>query len=1085
MAAQIEIGPGKEMLFRVDDGTRLRNLTAKEQEEWKGVSVRRFGPNHLWLKNTDTDKRFTKRNLKSELEKMFGVKILETLRGKQARDSIVNGHVRKEVIRKRVYNKETDECETVFVEEEVKIPIQEQVAWDQKCHWVIKNDRGIPFSTEKECDEAMERDTDKLYRIAAKAAGVSHVQPKRDRGAVRIAQDVPDKGACKRYFYLICTTYHKKGVRCSCPLDILDISENKNLYEVVKAENPRRHYFDVEWLADTDKEGTDILKKILTCFIEFAGLEGDTPLYVSQGSRWKGENKYKHSYHVVFRDVLFKNLSDHSRYMKAFRQHVAQSPYANDLAQISEYKSMTRRCFNYYYDIAVYTKNRLMRLPGQCKPEMDVPLTTLTSLEGFNLIQKSITIAPFGDCNPKFIKVTDDMVPEDPFQYLAPIHLNQYEEVLFPSKLERSYVLCEDKRANLSNMDIDNQVIRPWKDISAKFLRKEDFNTYLGYVGAVVDLLDPPEDEVKEWMNHSQPCKAEGVYNYVKTRQLTDDWSRVHWTILARYGVIDAKSTRVEEAFDLFFKKGPALPLDYIENTVPEFEKRRFLDLNTKVNVVSGSVGVGKTVQTVKYIAEDLPLGSSVLYVVGRKKLAREIVSKFMTCERVIASLFPKKPRDDYVIVEVAVINSLVKFGDRHRDLVVVDEMMTTLGNLEMEQVHVKPTCYVLYKLVLAENTRVRFIDAMFTIPGILFIKALFSSWGVCLPIGDGKDPKELKYTEMVPDSDSDVKTRRVIVPLKNDITTIRLYNETLMNDTSPEKPRNKGFLMRLFWEVLQKGANVAVAVPTLQWANILTNLLEKTGVKVQVVNSETKEDVDIEMVMHNKDNRVLIYTSAISAGHSITLTDHYDSIFVIVPQVTSNGRWKTPTVDEMIQMTARVRFPVSDKIFVTVDSGNYRQKKSQTLPKMSDNTVKALDGVKIGGNVPLDLFDSCRTMCGEALAKLSKEEYMEFVLRWMVQKAFPGSVIKEESLPPEYCHMIVLEHMGIFAEAESAAKTVMVFNSLKNPDVFFKPEVSKDGRQIKYKRKAVKIEAFEELPSDKYTKYEVEGNKFVIGYLR
>lgn len=184
------------------------------------------------------------------------------------------------------------------------------------------------------------------------------------------------------------------------------VKDNENLYEVVRDEK-RRHYFDVEWMSDRSESNKNnklyIVLDLFDRFLKLWHYNVKSNLFVTKGSRNKKiinrdtgleEVKYKHSYHVIYETLLFKNKEEHASFMKAFKSWVSEQKDGEKIEEISDYKILSKRMYNFAYDGAVYTKNRLMRLPGQTKPEADCsPFEIVEELEGYECLLDPIFIS--------------------------------------------------------------------------------------------------------------------------------------------------------------------------------------------------------------------------------------------------------------------------------------------------------------------------------------------------------------------------------------------------------------------------------------------------------------------------------------------------------------------------------------------------------------------------------------------------------------------------------------------------------------------------------------------------------------------
>ncbi|PHR10091.1 MAG: hypothetical protein COB29_01200 [Sulfitobacter sp.] len=162
-------------------------------------------------------------------------------------------------------------------------------------------------------------------------------------------------------------------------------AKDRNFYELLTADSKTRLYLDVEWfedppaddidtspdsswVTDTMRSGTNTLQDILEGFrdtIDEPAMTGD--INVTIGSRWStradGSKAFKHSYHVVFPRVYFETHDQGMRHW--VKKTVSALPCAT---------SADGTC---RVDLAVYTKNRAMRIFGCCKLGSTVALQAL------------------------------------------------------------------------------------------------------------------------------------------------------------------------------------------------------------------------------------------------------------------------------------------------------------------------------------------------------------------------------------------------------------------------------------------------------------------------------------------------------------------------------------------------------------------------------------------------------------------------------------------------------------------------------------------------------------------------------------
>lgn len=97
-------------------------------------------------------------------------------------------------------------------------------------------------------------------------------------------------------------------------------------------------------------------------------------------------------------------------------------------------------------------------------------------------------------------------------------------------------------------------------------------------------------------------------------------------------------------------------------------------------------MGVGKTHKIIE-ACKELPQKSMVYYIVGRIKLADELVDRMFKHGdgKLFATRKPYCGFADKVNIRVIVINSLMKYEHEEMDYLIIDESETTFGNLGMD----------------------------------------------------------------------------------------------------------------------------------------------------------------------------------------------------------------------------------------------------------------------------------------------------------------------------------------------------------------------------------------------------------------
>lgn len=1048
-----QMRPNARVLYEIEG--EPRQLTDQESVDLRPLAVRKFGPNHIEVVNRGTSMVWFKTPI-ARLENFLNVRVVKEL-------SI---HQKKEIITKAV-----DQMFEGVEELE-----------DQNCQFEIE---WRPIGKEKACEAKMLGALAKYDAIGRKIY-TSHTLPSKDRFCMRIAQDIPGCGASKQYMYAYCSTTHKRGDTCNGD-GVMEqiIPENRNLYEIVR-DVPRRHYFDIEWV-DDNPEDESKATIILNMFAEFLNKPDLGPIYVTKGSRPITPNEdgsYKHSFHVVYRNVYFKNKEQHSNKMDDFREYVANHPLASQVAINSSYKKISKRICNYVYDRHVYSTNRLMRLPNQTKPNGTVPLTTY-SIPGFHCLRDPIFINVFGVRN--FVAPSEfKQGRTDEFRGLAPKHV---EFLALQEKEKRNFF--EEHEPEIA---INPSKVRTWKDVPAKVLRLYGFGYYLKYLSAVVDIISPKKVEVINWMDRSESAKSEYDYQYVCKMLETSNYEAAHVKTLSNYGLSVNRETKVNKLLSEMFTESTKV-LDFLPGSkeirkMPEFVTTETMSNDNDPSVVeiyTGKMGSGKTESIIRRLA-NLEGGKRALYIVGRKKLAEEITKKLQRWERIDAYRGPTSWRDcnnpntEKVLVEVAVINSLEKFKvSDYIDVVVIDESETTLGNYEMSEVNPEDLSNSLYKFITHPNTKVIVADAMFTLPGLMFYRMLFTYGKKVVCIDDDeynqsleKDrppelaKKTITFMELVRKESQN--SQKEIIMLFNDFRRVKYFQDNLTTESEEdfEYFGNNGFVMRLLFNVLEMKEKVAVAVPTKQWGHIVQKLFRDTDVKVVRVDGESKMYDQSEL----EDVDVFVYTSAISAGHSIDIENHFDSIFLIVAKIGVDGKWHTPSVDEAIQMCHRVRQTTSDRLYVAIDSTHHMQKNLERSRTYFDRQKYA-----VSGNIPMDLMLSGKKLINDGITELNSKEYELFVSKWLTNIAFPGSkTAKPDQIPADTIYRLANDRKSVFEETQDDYILAKLSKVIKDPDTFI--GMRSHGKYVSFYAKPVPEEAFD--ADHNYLRKRV-GDKWVI----
>ena len=133
-------------------------------------------------------------------------------------------------------------------------------------------------------------------------------------------------------------------------------------FEIIREDTPCLLYLDVEWVGDADAEHASIRRLCLLLREHCREKYGwdSLRLWVTCGSRAHNDG-YKNSYHV-HANVWFPN--NHNGDMKALVQNFVRTKLSG--AEWTWHRKSGGA--EHRIDLRVYTKNRPLRLPGNCKP---------------------------------------------------------------------------------------------------------------------------------------------------------------------------------------------------------------------------------------------------------------------------------------------------------------------------------------------------------------------------------------------------------------------------------------------------------------------------------------------------------------------------------------------------------------------------------------------------------------------------------------------------------------------------------------------------------------------------------------------
>ena len=247
------------------------------------------------------------------------------------------------------------------------------------------------------------------------------------------------------------------------------------------------------------------------------------------------------------------------------------------------------------------------------------------------------------------------------------------------------------------------------------------------------------------------------------------------------------------------------------------------------ITFVNGAMGSGKTYCVIEHIVNKMPRGSLVTYIVPRVILANEITNKLKGREQInVARGHIAIPCPTKVNIETVVINSVTKLGDNHSDLVVIDELNTTLGNANMITFNTKAICTRLYSKILNKRSKVIIMNAMFSLNAINFVRSINMEQGEISMKASQGEFKQKKIQAL--GLNVDQINPKTIIEVEYD-----MYDQEY---------RKKGFITHMMHEVIGCNKNIVIACGIKKTATKLRDILESENKTVMLASSGQKYDI-------------------------------------------------------------------------------------------------------------------------------------------------------------------------------------------------------------------------------------------------
>jgi hypothetical protein len=312
-----------------------------------------------------------------------------------------------------------------------------------------------------------------------------------------------------------------------------NVAEQRFGYELIPENTSCKLYMDIEWEGQEQDKYHVKIRNIIdqlrkhskTTFNNETTLE----IYVCCGSRQKDDKIFKNSYHVVCPTIVFDR--NHDGEMKNFMVGLCSGEDSNEWLYYSDANGK-KKC---YIDLSVYTKNRLIRLPGCCKKGSDVPLVRISG-DAF-------------DPEDKMVSQYDDI--NDP-EYWRPF-------IISNPRMNEDVIICRNKYGTASNPErVSKRTRQNGKEeveVCNKFAKKSESSESMHLESsAVPSPINPSqlEDALRQFGDH---------VSVVSKEQYKQDGQGTYWQVQCdqkkqtRLCLVDNKTEHKSNNCLLFLKK--------------------------------------------------------------------------------------------------------------------------------------------------------------------------------------------------------------------------------------------------------------------------------------------------------------------------------------------------------------------------------------------------------------------------------------------------------------------------------------------------------------------------------------------------
>jgi len=407
------------------------------------------------------------------------------------------------------------------------------------------------------------------------------------------------------------------------------------------------------------------------------------------------ENENKSSFHIVLPELLITDYDNLIR-MKEMIKYINQQEQYN------------------YFDEAVYTKNRCMKLINQSK--IDAPNNIQKIIENSNYYDHIISGFIHPESKPFFFDI------DIPNKNLNIAKLPKVDKDL-KAKISQIKITPKNidtnlKLLNLMPIDSDLHHDICWKFANFAFHNGITFDQFWSWCKLKRDSAERRNKYISIWNKFNKDDKIKYTSSYIK-KILSVYYPNIH-------NISDIRTSNFVESFNLQSTKIPILKLkDYETADI----KNSHFDVDNKVVIFNIGMGGGKTGATVKYLKNSK---KSFILLSVRQTLSRN-TSKRLKDQGVDVYdyLSGDKSKKDFNINNskslIISTESLYKLQDTSKfDVLVIDEIESLLNNWDSTTHNDRLNDnFYNFKSLFENCKKVILLDAFITTKTINFLESL------------------------------------------------------------------------------------------------------------------------------------------------------------------------------------------------------------------------------------------------------------------------------------------------------------------------------------------------------------------------